>query len=50
MDLGAYKEMNEDLTKKIREINDRSNKIIEENEEKNKNKSYKDIINRIEQK
>ena len=48
MDLGAYKEMNEDLTKKIKEINDRSNKIIEENEEKNK--SYKDIINMIEQK
>jgi len=48
LDLGAYKEMKEDLTKRIREINDNSNRIIEE-----KNKSiddYKDIINGIEQK
>ena len=48
LDLGAYKEMNEDLTKKVREINDNPNGIIVE-----KNKSiddYKDIINRIEQK
>ena len=48
LDLGAYKEMNEDLTKRVREINDNPNGIIVE-----KNKSiddYKDIINRIEQK
>ncbi len=48
LDLGAYKEMNQDLTKRIMEINDNSNRIIEE---KNKNiEEYKNIINGIEQK